>query len=199
MAPGGPATTTNTTAEGATPVNGAETAVAVTAAPTSAPTSTATAEPAPTPTTPTPQDPAEATPATQVAEVLRDVRRLADGSHRLSMQLYPEELGAVQLEVALRDGRLHLRAVAHTEAGRAALESSLPELRSELGDAGVDAGSLEVGSETADGRTFAQRETDDQADTARGGPTTGTPGGRPDPTTPTPSPGSTSTLVDVRL
>ena len=103
------------------------------------------ADVSPTPSTPTP----EATPTQQVAEALAEVRRLADGSHRLSLQLHPEELGAVQLEVAIRDGQLHVRVVAETDAARSALEQNLPELRSDLRDAGVRAGSLEVGPDAS--------------------------------------------------
>ena len=88
-------------------------------------------------------------PAQQLAEALRDVRRMSDGSHRLSLQLHPEELGAVQLEVAVRDGQLHLRAVAETDSTRRLLAASIPELREQLTDAGVSAGSLEVGAESA--------------------------------------------------
>ena len=88
-------------------------------------------------------------PAQQLAEALRDVRRMSDGSHRLSLQLHPEELGAVQLEVAVRDGQLHLRAVAETDSTRRLLTASIPELREQLTDAGVSAGSLEVGAESA--------------------------------------------------
>ena len=96
------------------------------------------------------------TPPQQIAEALRDVRRLADGSHRLSLQLYPEELGVVQLEVAVRDGQLHLRAATELESTRRLLTASLPELRGQLTEAGVSAGSLEVGAETAGGDRSAR-------------------------------------------
>ena len=89
------------------------------------------------------------TPPQQIAEALRDVRRMTDGSHRLSLQLHPEELGVVQLEVAVRDGQLHLRAATELDSTRRLLNASLPELRAQLADAGVSAGSLEVGAETA--------------------------------------------------
>ena len=112
------------------------------------------ADVAPSEATPAPSAPsgdsAPLTPAQQVAAALREVRQLTDGSHRLSLQLHPEELGAVQLEIALRDGRLHLRAVAETEATRGLLTNSLPELRGELNEAGVATGSLEVGADSAE-------------------------------------------------
>lgn len=181
---------------------GAPTRVAETASTAEAPTPTVQAASAPTPRSdapaavadaaPGPSMPAETTPTQQVAEALREVRRLADGSHRLSLQLHPEELGAVQLEVAIRDGQLHVRAVAETEAARTALEQNLPELRSDLRDAGVRAGSLEVGPDasgrdrsdapTRDARTPDLRERADDAP----------------PTDTTPDPSSPSGL-DIRL
>ncbi len=185
------------TVAGADPVATAAATQATTPTTPTAPADVAEATTAP--AAPTPYDPAEASPATQVAEALRDVRRLTDGTHRLSLQLHPEDLGAVQLEVALREGRLHLRAVAQTEAGRSALQSSLPELRSELLDAGVNAGSLEVGGETADGSAHPQTSGDDRGDTRPTPTSTGSTATRHDLTTPTPNPMSTSSLVDVRL
>ena len=107
------------------------------------------------------------TPPQQIAEALRDVRRMTDGSHRLSLQLHPEELGVVQLEVAVRDGQLHLRAATELDSTRRLLNASLPELRAQLADAGVSAGSLEVGAETAGGDRSARD--DDASSTARAG------------------------------
>ena len=142
---------------------------------------------APTPSAP----PSETTPTQQVAEALREVRRLADGSHRLSLQLHPEELGAVQLEIAMRDGRLHVRAVAETEAARIALEQHLPELRSELRDAGVRAGSLEVGPDTSGRDRSAAASRDPQRPS-------GAPRDAEPPAPSTTQPSATSGL-DIRL
>jgi flagellar hook-length control protein FliK len=145
------------------------------------------AEGAPTPPSPTP----DATPTQQVAEALREVRRLADGSHRLSLQLHPEELGAVHLEVALRDGRLHVRAVAETEAARSALERNLPELRSDLRDAGIRAGSLEVGPD-ASGRDRSDTPSREAfPEVRRGNHVDALPTSIPDPTA--------SSGLDIRL
>jgi flagellar hook-length control protein FliK len=147
------------------------------------------------PVPPTPDAPSEATPVQQIAEALNDVRRLADGSHRLSLQLHPQDLGAVQLEIAVRDGRLHVRAVAETEAARAAIEQSLPELRNELREVGVRPGSLEVGPDSS-GRDAS----DAQARSAREPRATGARGPEnpapSDPTIPTPS---SASGVDIRL
>jgi flagellar hook-length control protein FliK len=87
-------------------------------------------------------------PWQQLASVVRPLRQLPDGSHRLSLQLRPAELGAVHLEVALEDGRLSLRALAENVTTREVLTASLPELRAELARSGIDLGSLDVGDHT---------------------------------------------------
>ena len=136
------------------------------------------------------------TPPQQIAEALRDVRRLADGSHRLSLQLYPEELGVVQLEVAVRDGQLHLRAATELESTRRLLTASLPELRGQLAEAGVSAGSLEVGAETAGGDRSARDGSPDTTQRAshpsRPAPASAT----PEATTSTPT---AAGRLDVRI
>lgn len=87
-------------------------------------------------------------PWEQLATVVRPLRQLSDGSHRLSLQLRPAELGVVHLEVALEDGVLSLRALAENLATRDVLAASLPDLRAELARSGIDLGSLEVGDHT---------------------------------------------------
>ena len=108
-------------------------------------------------------------PWQQVARVVRPLRQLADGSHRIALQLRPAELGSVHIEVALEDGRLSMRAVTDTVAARDALVAALPELRGELTRSGIDLGSLDVGEETASGDSQAGQsgrgESADQADT----------------------------------
>ncbi|MDZ7678945.1 MAG: flagellar hook-length control protein FliK [Acidimicrobiales bacterium] len=90
-------------------------------------------------------------PWQQVARVVRPLRQLADGSHRIALALRPAELGSVHLEVALEDGRLTMRAVTETVAAREALVGALPELRAELTRSGVGIGSLDVGEDTMAG------------------------------------------------
>ena len=134
------------------------------------------------------------TPPQQIAEALRDVRRMADGSHRLSLQLHPEELGVVQLEVAVRDGQLHLRAATELEGTRRLLAASIPELREQLAEAGVSAGSLEVGAETAGGDRPARDADDSPSRVRRDEPTSTRPADGPEATTPT-----ATGRLDVRL
>ena len=96
-------------------------------------------------------------PWQQVARVVRPLRQLADGTHRIALQLRPAELGSVHLEVALEDGRLSMRAVTDTVAARDALAAALPELRGELTRSGIDLGSLDVGDETTSGDSAEER------------------------------------------
>ena len=81
----------------------------------------------------------------QVASVVRPLRTAPDGSHRIALRLRPDDLGTVHLEVAMRDGRLSLHAVADSNAGRDVLSQSLPQLREALTDAGIE--TPEIGSD----------------------------------------------------
>jgi flagellar hook-length control protein FliK len=97
------------------------------------------------PTTPAAAPPPPATPpASQVAQLLTPVLSGPDGSYSLSLQLYPEELGAVQVEVLLRSGEIRLALHAPDEAAQAALRSALPDLRADLTAGGLTATSLSV-------------------------------------------------------
>jgi flagellar hook-length control protein FliK len=97
----------------------------------------------------------------QVATVVRPLRLTADGSHRVALQLTPDDLGTVHLEVALRDGRLSVHAVAETAAARDALAGSLPQLRATLTSSGIDLGNLDVSDGSSgsdpDGRSGTER------------------------------------------
>lgn len=100
---------------------------------------------------PGPAAPTDADPWEQVATVVRPLRTAPDGTHRLSLQLRPAELGTVHLEVAVNDGRLSVRAVADNLVSRDALVAALPELRAELTGSGIDLGSVDVGERTGQG------------------------------------------------
>jgi hypothetical protein len=142
-------------------------AATATATATAAATATATAEPTPSMPSVSGQTAAATltadgdNPWEQLANVVRPLRQLPDGSHRIALQLRPAELGVVHLEVAFEDGRLSLRAVAENLATREVLAAALPELRAELSKSGIDLGSLDVGDQTfgadaGDGGTHAQ-------------------------------------------
>jgi len=81
---------------------------------------------------------------------------LLDGSYGVQLRLHPEDLGAVQVNVDVRHGEISIRLHATNEAARDALRSGLSDLRQQLEDQGLRAGSMEVGS---GGANAQQRET----------------------------------------
>lgn len=108
-------------------------------------------------------------PWSQLATVIKPLRQLPDGTHRLSLQLRPAELGAVHLEVAVEDGQLSVRAMAESISSRDVLASAMPELREELVRSGIDVGSLDVGEHTSDGATSGGGDLSDPTPWAPGG------------------------------
>ena len=106
--------------------------------------------PAPAVTPAPPAPPPAPVPPTQVVQVLGPILAGPDGAHTISLQLYPEELGAVHIEVSLRNGEVSL--VMHTAeaAAKDALRAALPDLRAELEAHGLTAKDVTV--ETGTGR-----------------------------------------------
>jgi flagellar hook-length control protein FliK len=82
----------------------------------------------------------------QVARAVRSVRRDEDGNHTMTVRLDPPELGTIELEVQIRDGRLHLHAGSDSTATRELLARAMPELRAALDADGIATGSLDVGA-----------------------------------------------------
>jgi flagellar hook-length control protein FliK len=118
------------------------------AAPTSAPAKVEA--PAAAATTQLAQPPAPATsPAEQLLQVLRPLRKFADGSHRLSVKLTPHDLGTVTVELSLRAGTLSLHLVAEQSSTGSMLQDQLHMLRKDLEQSGVRTGSFEVGQQAA--------------------------------------------------
>jgi len=92
----------------------------------------------------------------QVLTAVSPLLRGADGSYGVQLRLHPEDLGAVQVNVDVRHGEISIRLHATNEAARDALRSGLSDLRQQLEDQGLRAGSMEVGS---GGANAQQRET----------------------------------------
>jgi flagellar hook-length control protein FliK len=67
----------------------------------------------------------------QLASTLMDAVRAHNGTSpsRLSVTLNPDQLGTIQIEIQLVDNTMNIVAAASHDAGRAAIESVLPELR----------------------------------------------------------------------
>ena len=107
--------------------------------------------PPPAPAAPTaasiPAAPATAPPAPVVDQLVGHVSPFIggpEGSHEITIELAPAELGRVRLRVTLDDGVIHVRVHADDPASRRLLARSMGELRHALVDAGVRAGDLDV-------------------------------------------------------
>ncbi len=120
-------------------------AAAVTAAAPAAPVAEVTAPAAPA------QPAAPLPPAAQVAVHIVPLRREADGVHRLTVHLHPDDLGPVRVVAEIRDGGVSVQLASGTETGREALHEALPQLRQELLDAGFTNCSLDLRQEAAGG------------------------------------------------
>ena len=104
------------------------------------PTTRPTAAPAEAVATPVP-------PATvdQLVEVVAPLRQLGDGSHTMTLELRPEELGRVEVAVTVEDGVIHVGLSADLVTTRELLRHSLADLRAALESSGVGIGDLGVG------------------------------------------------------
>lgn len=83
-------------------------------------------------------------PAAQVVQLLAPLLEGPDGAHSISLQLHPEELGAVQVDVALLRGEITLALHARDLGAQDALRAALPMLRAELEASGLVATSVSV-------------------------------------------------------
>jgi flagellar hook-length control protein FliK len=81
-----------------------------------------------------------------VAQVLNGLETLrSSGGRSLHLQLFPENLGQVDLRLITRDDGLHVRILAESAATGATLEHSLPDLQRALQAAGIEVSSFSVG------------------------------------------------------
>jgi len=102
--------------------------------------------------------------ASQLAPAVFAVhRRGVDGTHRLTVEISPEELGPVRLTVAMRAGEVHVLLAGSSEVSREALRAALPELRKLLDAAGLATGTFDVQPDQSDSRP-------DWSGLSRGGP-----------------------------
>lgn len=96
-------------------------------------------------------------PAQQVVSVLAPVLEGPDGTYSVTLQLYPEELGAVQVEVALLAGEITLRLHADDDVAQEVLRAALPDLKAELEASGLSAGQLSMGDGRSEARAGGQQ------------------------------------------
>lgn len=78
----------------------------------------------------------------QVAEQIRV--NVSEGKTSMEMQLNPENLGKVYVNISSKEGVIHAQLAASSEAVRTALESQLADLRENLNQAGVKVDAVEV-------------------------------------------------------
>ena len=98
--------------------------------------------------------PAVATPAAVADQVVSAVVPLhgrGDGRHAVTLELRPEELGTIRVEVSVEHQTVHLTLHAADPATGRLLAAALPELRTALTDAGLTAGQLGVGGDGGHG------------------------------------------------
>jgi flagellar hook-length control protein FliK len=83
--------------------------------------------------------------AAQIVPVLFAVHQAGvGGTHRMTVDITPPELGPVRLTVSMRDGQLHVLLAGSSDLSREALRAALPELRKLVEGAGITAGAFDV-------------------------------------------------------
>jgi flagellar hook-length control protein FliK len=147
-------------------------------------------------------------PWQQVARAVHGIRRDDDGSHSMTIRLDPPELGSVELEVHIRDGRLHVHATTDSPVTRDVIARAMPELRAALDATGITAGSLEVGARagghglTGQHGSFGDETSGEGRSSTRGGPHVGRPdhgGAIARPSNDQTAAASLTTRLDLRL
>lgn len=98
----------------------------------------------------------------QLVEVLAPLRRAPDGTHRMAIQLRPDELGDVHIEFQVRGNEISLNLRADLASTNELLRDSLAQLRAELDAAGFRSGTLDV-ADHGDPRAHGDRPDHDRA------------------------------------
>ena len=91
----------------------------------------------------------------QLSEALgqRLAANIAAGHYRLTFNVHPKELGAIDVVMEMRDGRLDAQINTNNAVTRELLGDSLPRLRDALQQSGVNLAHLQVGSDTQQGQS----------------------------------------------
>jgi flagellar hook-length control protein FliK len=91
----------------------------------------------------------------QLSEALgqRLAANIAAGHYRLTFNVHPRELGAIDVVMEMRDGRLDAQINTSNAVTRELLGDSLPRLRDALQQSGVNLAQLQVGSDTPQGQS----------------------------------------------
>lgn len=179
----------------------------MTAGPAPATTTTTTAQasvatlPAPAPTAPRPVHVAH-----QFATQLAALTGAANGVHTMTIQITPDDLGPVQVQVTLTDGVVDMNVLTALEVGRDTITQAAPDLRRYLEAAGLTCNSVEVDLNNDQSSWLSQPDAEqnfEERQPTNGREQAGTPSGDIDEPTTAPvatrSPSSTSTGVDLQM
>jgi hypothetical protein len=101
--------------------------------------------PAPAPTDATAAPMAPPTVPDQIVSAVVPLHGRGDGRHEVTLELRPDDLGTIRVEVSVEHQIVHLTLHAVEPATGRLLSAALPELRSALADAGLTAGHVGVG------------------------------------------------------
>ncbi len=101
----------------------------------------------------------------QLSEALgqRLAANIAAGHYRLTFNVHPRELGAIDVVMEMRDGRLDAQINTSNAVTRELLGDSLPRLRDALQQSGVNLAHLHVGSDTQHGQSRGREESTNNA------------------------------------
>ena len=142
--------------------------------------------------------------ASQIATQVAVLRGAANGSYTMTVQITPDDLGPVSVQITLDEGTLGMTLRAALEVGRDTLSQAAPELRRYLEQAGLSCNRVEVDLSNDQSSWFTQPDADTNPE-AHHGPSdrreqAGTPSGdtsdNPRAATLTPT---TSSGVDLRM
>jgi len=87
---------------------------------------------------------------------------IAAGHYRLAFNVNPRELGAIDVVMEMRDGRLDAQINASNAVTRDLLGDSLPRLRDALQQSGINLAQLQVGSESQQGNAQGRQASGEQ-------------------------------------
>jgi hypothetical protein len=101
----------------------------------------------------------------QLSEALgqRLAANIAAGHYRLTFNVNPKELGAIDVVMEMRDGRLDAQINTGNAVTRELLGDSLPRLRDALTQSGINLAQLQVGSESQQGNAQGRQAESDRA------------------------------------
>jgi flagellar hook-length control protein FliK len=100
--------------------------------------------------------------AQQLVGQLTPLRTSGSGTYALTLQLRPEGLGSVNVDVRLKDGTIDLNFRVQAPETREMVRMSIGDLRSQLDQAGVNSGHVDVGDMA---REFGRQQNDATSDT----------------------------------